>query len=73
MWQAPVPTREIISFGLAGLLLGGKWWLVYGISDFTGHETSVATLVLLGVSASLLAIGAQRCNAERKTYHDKKE
>merc|ERR1712086_11733 len=70
---APVPTREIISFGLAGLLLGGKWWLVYGISDFTGHETSVATLVLLGVSASLLAIGAQRCNAERKTYHDKKE
>merc|ERR1712147_209929 len=35
--------RETIGFGIAGLLLGGKWWLVYGVRDFSGHETSITT------------------------------
>ena len=64
--------REIISFGLAGLLLGSKWCMVYGISDFAGHETSVATLVLLGMSASLLAMGAQKSNTKSKIDDVKK-
>ena len=51
--------REVLVFGLGGLIIGVKWCLVYGIGDFTGHETSAQTIILLGVSASLLAVGAR--------------
>lgn len=48
-------------FGLAGLLVTAKWTLVYGISDFTGHETSVITFVALCGSLVLLFYGSPMC------------
>eukprot|EP00656_Telonema_subtile_P050136 TRINITY_DN6412_c0_g1_i1.p1 TRINITY_DN6412_c0_g1~~TRINITY_DN6412_c0_g1_i1.p1 ORF type:complete len:257 (+),score=86.33 TRINITY_DN6412_c0_g1_i1:155-925(+) len=54
---AGVQARELLGFGLAGLLLAGKWGLVYGARDFSGHDTSASTVLLLGVSCAMLAAG----------------
>ena len=45
------------AFGLAALLLSLKWIVVYGIMDFSGHETSFATIALLVIAIGLLAKG----------------
>jgi len=51
------PAGHYLAFGSAGLLLAGKWVLVYGLMDFTGHETSYATVALLGLSLALVVAG----------------
>jgi len=54
--------------GTAGLLIAAKWAAVYGISDFTGHSTSISTIVVSLVSFALVAAGAGGAgNGKQKT------
>jgi len=45
---------SFLVFGISGLLLVAKWTAVYGMNDFTGHETSLSTILTLCGSIALV-------------------